>query len=58
MTDQKTLHGADFLRAAACIAVLFHHLAFRMDMNQVPEALAPVMRFLVMGSFGVAVFLC
>lgn len=36
--------------------VLMHHLAFRMDFEQVPEAVAPVMQFLVMGSFGVAIF--
>lgn len=50
------LLGADFLRAAACLMVLLHHLAFRMDMRQVPEAFLPVMRFLVMGSFGVTMF--
>lgn len=56
MADQNRLYGADFLRAMACLAVLMHHLAFRMDMGQVPEVLKPVMQFLVMGSFGVAVF--
>lgn len=56
MNQYDRLLGADFLRATACLGVLLHHLAFRMDMNQVPEALQPVMRFLVYGSFGVSVF--
>lgn len=55
MTQQRLL-GADFLRAAACFLVLLHHLAFRMDMAKVPDVFLPVMRFLVMGSFGVSVF--
>jgi peptidoglycan/LPS O-acetylase OafA/YrhL len=55
LTQQRLL-GADFLRAAACMMVLLHHLAFRMDMRNVPEAAEPVMRFLVMGSFGVSIF--
>jgi peptidoglycan/LPS O-acetylase OafA/YrhL len=55
LTQQRLL-GADFLRAAACLMVLLHHLAFRMDMRNVPEAAEPVMRFLVMGSFGVSIF--
>jgi peptidoglycan/LPS O-acetylase OafA/YrhL len=56
MTNDNRLLGADFLRATACLGVLLHHLAFRMDMNAVPEALEPVLRFLVYGSFGVTVF--
>lgn len=30
MTDNRLL-GADFVRAAACLTVLFHHLAQRMS---------------------------
>ncbi|HWU17386.1 MAG TPA: acyltransferase [Devosia sp.] len=55
MTQQRLL-GADFLRAAACLMVLLHHVAFRMDGNNVPTPLQGVMDFAVMGSFGVAVF--
>jgi peptidoglycan/LPS O-acetylase OafA/YrhL len=55
LTQQRLL-GADFLRAAACLMVLLHHLAFRMDMRNVPDAAEPVMQFLVMGSFGVSIF--
>ncbi len=52
----QRLLGADFLRAAACMMVLLHHLAFRMNFNQVPDMFRPLMQFLVMGSFGVSVF--
>jgi peptidoglycan/LPS O-acetylase OafA/YrhL len=55
LTQQRLL-GADFLRAAACLMVLLHHLAFRMDGNNVPAPLQGVVDFAVMGSFGVAVF--
>jgi peptidoglycan/LPS O-acetylase OafA/YrhL len=50
------LQGADFLRAAACLLVLAHHLAFRIGGNQVPELFRPIHAFLVMGSFGVSIF--
>lgn len=40
----------------ACIAVVAHHLAFRMDMAQVPDLFVPALQFFVMGSFGVTVF--
>ena len=53
---QQRLLGADFLRAAACLMVLLHHLAFRIGNDAVPEALRGIMSFAVMGSFGVAVF--
>jgi peptidoglycan/LPS O-acetylase OafA/YrhL len=53
---QKRLLGADFLRAAACMMVLLHHLAFRMDGRFIPDAAKGGMQFLVMGSFGVSVF--
>jgi len=55
LTQQRLL-GADFLRAAACMLVLLHHLAFRMDMGNVPDWAAPLMDFFIMGSFGVTVF--
>lgn len=53
---QQRLLGADFLRAAACVIVLLHHLAFRIGSEQEPEALRGIMSFAMMGSFGVAVF--
>lgn len=55
MTQQRLL-GADFLRAAACMMVLLHHLAFRMPGDKVPDIFWPLHSFLVMGSFGVSVF--
>src|SRR5690606_659040 len=55
LTQQRLL-GADFLRASACLMVLLHHLAFRMDMGNVPDGATPVLAFLVMGSFGVCIF--
>lgn len=55
MTQQRLL-GADFLRAAACLMVLLHHLAFRMDGDNVPAPVKGLVDFAVMGSFGVAVF--
>ena len=54
--NQQRLLGADFLRAAACMMVLLHHLAFRMPADKVPEPLQGLQGFLVMGSFGVTVF--
>lgn len=56
MNQDNRLLGADFLRATACMGVLLHHLAFRMNMSQVPEPLVPFVQFLVYGSFGVSVF--
>jgi peptidoglycan/LPS O-acetylase OafA/YrhL len=56
MTDQNRLYGADFLRAMACLAVLMHHLAFRMNIGEAPEMVQPLLQFFVMGSFGVSVF--
>lgn len=53
---QQRLLGADFLRAAACLLVLLHHLAFRMSAENVPDWATPARDFVVMGSFGVAVF--
>jgi peptidoglycan/LPS O-acetylase OafA/YrhL len=53
---QQRLLGADFLRAAACLMVLLHHVAFRMPGDKVPELFRPLHSFLVMGSFGVSVF--
>ena len=55
MTQQRLL-GADFLRAAACLLVLLHHLAFRMPGDKVPAFWQGLHSFVVMGSFGVTVF--
>ncbi len=55
MTENR-LSGADCLRALACLAVLMHHLAFRMDLGSAPETVQPLIRWLTLGSFGVSVF--
>jgi len=50
------LLGADFVRASACLMVLAHHLAQRLDPNVLPAAARPPYFFILKGSFGVAVF--
>ena len=55
MTEHR-LMGADFVRAAACLFVLAHHLIQRVAPGAVDAALHPVFRFGLMGSFGVAAF--
>ncbi|HEY8577496.1 MAG TPA: acyltransferase [Devosia sp.] len=55
MTQQRLL-GADFLRAAACLLVLLHHLAFRVAGDKVPLWAKGFIDFVIMGSFGVAIF--
>lgn len=55
MTDNR-LHGADFVRAAACLTVLFHHLAQRMSWNDHLGAVEWFRIFAQMGTFGVAMF--
>lgn len=55
MTENRLL-GADFIRAAACFIVLFHHLAQRMSWNADLGAIEPFRVFTQMGTFGVAMF--
>lgn len=56
MTKDR-LYGADFMRAVACLTVLFHHLAQRMnwDINAGP-VLNGFRSFAQMGTYGVAIF--
>ncbi|NEJ70193.1 acyltransferase family protein [Rhizobium phaseoli] len=56
MRQQERLAGADFLRAAACLLVLAHHLALRLDMRRIPDELGPIANILRFGNFGVAIF--
>ncbi|MBB2672719.1 UNVERIFIED_ORG: peptidoglycan/LPS O-acetylase OafA/YrhL [Rhizobium esperanzae] len=56
MRPQERLAGADFLRATACLLVLAHHLALRLDMRRIPDELAPAAHILRFGNFGVAIF--
>ncbi len=55
MSDNRLL-GADFMRAAACLAVLFHHLAQRMSYNDDLGFMEWFRPFAWMGTFGVAMF--
>ena len=55
MIDNR-LNGADFVRAAACLTVLFHHLAQRMSWNDDLGALEWFRIFAQIGTFGVAMF--
>jgi peptidoglycan/LPS O-acetylase OafA/YrhL len=50
------LLGADFLRAAACLIVLFHHLALRLSTGEISPALQVFRTFAHNGTFGVAIF--
>ncbi len=44
------------MRAMACLLVLVHHLALRLDMRRIPDELAPTANVLRFGNFGVAIF--
>lgn len=55
MQQQDRVAGADFLRAAACLLVLIHHLILRIDLNKT-EGLQPMLTALRFGNFGVAIF--
>lgn len=55
MTENR-LYGADFVRAAACLVVLFHHLAQRMSWRDDLGFLEWFRMFTQIGTFGVAGF--
>ncbi len=55
MTDTR-LAGADFMRCAACLTVLFHHLAQRMSWDHDLGWMEWFRPFADMGTFGVAMF--
>ena len=55
MTDNR-LNGADFVRAAACLTVLFHHLAQRMSWQDQLGGVEWFRVFAQIGTFGVAMF--
>ncbi|MBB3594427.1 peptidoglycan/LPS O-acetylase OafA/YrhL [Rhizobium sp. BK529] len=56
MQQQDRVAGADFLRAAACLLVLTHHLILRIDLTKLGEGLRPILTALRFGNFGVAIF--
>ncbi len=53
---ESRLLGADFLRAVACLTVLFHHLAQRMSGRVSLEFMDWFGFFARVGTFGVAIF--
>ena len=55
MTENRLL-GADFVRATACLTVLFHHLAQRMSWQEDLGFIEWFRLFAQMGTFGVAMF--
>ncbi|MBU1174968.1 MAG: acyltransferase [Alphaproteobacteria bacterium] len=56
LDDRQNLAGADFVRSLACLGVVAHHLAQRLD----PHALSPTLRDIhsasILGAFGVGAF--
>ncbi len=56
MQQQNRVAGADFLRAAACLLVLIHHLILRIDLTKLGEGSRPTLTALRFGNFGVAIF--
>ncbi len=55
MIDNR-LSGADFVRAAACLTVLFHHLAQRISWQDQLVGVEWLRIFAQIGTFGVAMF--
>ncbi|MDL2406309.1 acyltransferase [Rhizobium calliandrae] len=56
MEKETRLGGADFMRAVACLMVLVHHLALRMDFNKIPPTLDLTFILARFGNHGVSVF--
>jgi peptidoglycan/LPS O-acetylase OafA/YrhL len=56
MQQQSRVAGADFLRAAACLLVLIHHLVLRIDLTKLGEGLRTALTALRFGNFGVTIF--
>jgi ABC-type glycerol-3-phosphate transport system permease component/peptidoglycan/LPS O-acetylase OafA/YrhL len=52
----QTLLGADGIRTIACLMVILHHLAQRLEMQSQPAIVRDVQAFLMQGSAGVSAF--
>jgi ABC-type glycerol-3-phosphate transport system permease component/peptidoglycan/LPS O-acetylase OafA/YrhL len=52
----EVLSGADFLRAVACLAVVFSHYAQRLSPDGLPQWLSATKSFLMQGGYGVSAF--
>ncbi|SDO74314.1 Peptidoglycan/LPS O-acetylase OafA/YrhL, contains acyltransferase and SGNH-hydrolase domains [Paenibacillus sp. yr247] len=50
------LSGADGMRALACLAVIFHHIAQRLAMQQQPGWVREIQSLMLAGNAGVSVF--
>ena len=50
------LIGFDGVRAIACLMVIMHHIAQRLNPMYTPDWLAPILNFAVEGNIGVSVF--
>lgn len=55
MTDTR-LAGADFVRAAACLMVVAHHVAQRLSPDALSSEMTTTTFIVTMGAFGVAAF--
>jgi ABC-type glycerol-3-phosphate transport system permease component/peptidoglycan/LPS O-acetylase OafA/YrhL len=56
VVPSSALSGADGLRALACLMVIFHHLAQRLNGNEQPEWIKSIQAFIMQGSVGVSAF--
>ncbi len=54
--DPKSLRGADGICAIACLMVILHHLAQRLDMNTQSQPVRDIKAFLMQGNTGVGAF--
>lgn len=52
----ERFHGADFLRAAACMIVFLHHVAQHIPFDDTGNAFRLLEPFALMGGYGVAIF--
>jgi multiple sugar transport system permease protein len=55
-TPAQTLLGADGVRAIACLMVILHHLAQRLEMQSQTSIVRDIQAFLMQGSAGVSAF--
>lgn len=55
-TNQNYLGAADGLRAIACLAVIFHHLAQRLNMQAQQLEIKEIQAFFLVGNVGVSIF--
>ncbi len=54
--SKNVLDGADFVRAVACLAVVWSHLGQRLSPENIPKWLLELKSFLMVGGYGVSAF--